>query len=177
MDTRNLIAIGIALLCVPAFAQTQPTRPSAYRTIPTIFSAFPTSALNPCYPSGRYFDEHPSRRYFNPQGYFNPESSCFSGTIYPSYSAVAPYKFPKTANLKVESEGSENLSEDEAKRRIEAKGYINVTALAKDKRGIWRGDATMKDGRTVDVILDLEGNIYSELSRLLIRIEPPRSNR
>jgi len=35
----------------------------------------------------------------------------------------------------------------------------------------------MKDGRPVDVILDLEGNIYSELSRLYIRIEPPPSNR
>jgi hypothetical protein len=35
----------------------------------------------------------------------------------------------------------------------------------------------LEDGRAVDVTLDLEGNIYSEPSRLQIRIEPPPSNR
>jgi hypothetical protein len=73
--------------------------------------------------------------------------------------------------------GSESLDEDQAKVRIETKGYLKVSGLEKDRRGIWRGKATMKDGRPVDVILDLEGNIYSELSRLYIRIEPPPSNR
>lgn len=171
MRTRNLIAIGIAALCAPAFAQTQPTRPSAYPTIATWPSAFATAALSPCYPSGRYFDLRPSRRYF-----VNPESPCFSGTIYPSYDALAPYEFPHTTGPRAKPEGSDSLNEAEAKQRIEAKGYLNVAALAKDKRGIWRGQATMKDGRPVNVILDLEGNIYSEVSRLLIRIERPRSN-
>ena len=73
--------------------------------------------------------------------------------------------------------GSENLNEEEAKLRIEAKGYLDVHGLEKDKRGIWRGKATLTDGRSVDVTLDLEGNIYSELSRLFIRIQPPHSNR
>jgi hypothetical protein len=49
--------------------------------------------------------------------------------------------------------------------------------LEKDGRGIWRGKATIKDGRPVNVTLDLEGNIYSDLSRLYIRIQPPPSNR
>jgi hypothetical protein len=48
--------------------------------------------------------------------------------------------------------------------KIEAKGYANVSGLQKDDRGIWRGNATMKDGRSVVVIFDLEGNIYSELN-------------
>ena len=69
------------------------------------------------------------------------------------------------------------LNEDEAKLRIVAKGYLDVSNLEKDRRGIWRGKATMQDGKAVDVTLDLEGNIYSTLSRLHIRIEPPRSNR
>ena len=145
-----------------AFAQTQPTRPSAYATPPTMPSAFATSALNPCYPS---------------HGYFNPASSCYSGTLYPSYSAITPFEFPNKSNPKAGSQGSDSLNEDQAKSLIETKGYLNVSRLEKDRRGIWRGKASLKDGRPVDVTLDLEGNIYSELSRLHIRIEPPPSTR
>jgi hypothetical protein len=54
--------------------------------------------------------------------------------------------------------------EAQAKSRIEAKGYLNVSGLQKNDRGIWRGHAILKDGRPVTVIIDLEGNIYSELS-------------
>ena len=154
------VAIAAAI-SASAFAQTQPTRQSAYATAPTIPSAFATSALNPCYPS---------------RGYFNPASSCYSGTIYPSYSAVAPFEFPKP-NPKAKLEGSDSLYQDEAMLRIEAKGYSDISKLEKDNRGIWRGRALLKDGRPVDVTLDLEGNIYSEPSRLYIRIEPPPSNR
>jgi hypothetical protein len=124
-------------------------------------SAFATTALNPCYPS---------------RGYFNPNSPCYSGTIYPSYSAVAPFEFPKPTP-KAKSQRADNLYQDEATLRIEAKGYLDVTKLDKDSRGIWRGKARLEDGRAVDVTLDLEGNIYSEPSRLQIRIEPPPSNR
>ena len=53
--------------------------------------------------------------------------------------------------------------EDQAKSQIEAKGYLDVSGLQKDDRGIWRGDAILKDGRSVNVILDLQGNIYSKL--------------
>jgi hypothetical protein len=134
-----------------AFAQTQPTRPSAYATAPTMPSAFATSALNPCYPS---------------HGYFNPASSCYSGTLYPSYFAIPPFEFPNKSNPKAGSQGSDSLNEDQAKLLIENKGYLNVSRLEKDRRGIWRGKATLKDGRPVDVTLDLEGNIYSELSGL-----------
>jgi hypothetical protein len=158
---------------VSAFAQTQPTRPSAYATAPTMPSAFATAPLSPCYPSSRGdFEFGHSRRF----GYFNPESSCYSGTIYPSYSALGPFEFPKTYPRPTVP-GSESLNQEEAKIRIEAKGYLDVHGLEKDKRGIWRGKATLQDGRSVDVTLDLEGNIYSELSRLFIRIQPPPPNR
>ena len=73
--------------------------------------------------------------------------------------------------------GADNLNEDQAKLRIEAKGYRDVSKLEKGPRGIWRGKATLEDGRAVYVTLDLEGNIYSELSRTYIRIEPPPPNR
>ena len=137
------VAVSIIVQVVPAFAQTQPTRPSAYPTAPTMHSAFATAALNPCYPYSSY----------------NPTSSCYTGTRYPSYSATG-FEFSKTTN-KEALPGAESLDEAQARLRIEAKGYSNLSRLQKDNRGIWRCRATMKDGSPVTVTLDLQGNIYS----------------
>jgi hypothetical protein len=104
-------------------------------------SADATSALSPCYSST------------------NRTSPCYSGTVYPSYSAISPVG--SSSNPKAEP-GSDILNQDQAKARIVAKGYSNVSELHKDDRGIWQGKAIMKDGRPVAVILDLEGNIYSK---------------
>jgi hypothetical protein len=148
MDMRNLIVAAVAMsITGSVFAQTQPTRPSAYAIVPTLHSAFATAAISPCYPSAS----------------FNPTSSCYTGTAYRSYSAIEPLEFPNGTNRPA-LPGSDSLNEDETKLRIEAKGYSSVSGLQKDDRGIWRGNATMKDGRSVVVILDLEGNIYSELN-------------
>ena len=152
-DMRIAIAAAVASsIAIPAFAQTQPTRPSAYATAPTQRSAFPTSAINPCLRDSS----------------FNPTSPCYSGTSYPSYSAISPFEFPNEKNSKAASEGADSLDEDQARLRIEAKGYLDVSGLQKDSRGIWRGKGTLKDGKPVYVTLDLEGNIYSELDRLVI---------
>jgi hypothetical protein len=148
MDMRTSLAAAVlALIAGPALAQTQPTSPSAYATSPTIRSAYPTAALSPCY-SGT-----------------NPTSPCYSGTEYPYYSAITPPEsLPNRTNPQA-APGADSLDEDQAKSRIEAKQYSNVSGLQKDTHGIWRGKATMKDGRSVAVILDLEGNIYSEIKR------------
>jgi hypothetical protein len=37
-------------------------------------------------------------------------------------------------------------------------GFANVSSLKKDDTGVWRGRAT-KDGKTVDVSLDYQGNV------------------
>ena len=37
-------------------------------------------------------------------------------------------------------------------------GFSNVSNLKKDDNGVWRGRAT-KDGKTVDVSLDYQGNV------------------
>jgi hypothetical protein len=161
MGVQILVAAVVAAAFIQAaFAQTQPTQRSAFPTYPTMTSAWPTLALNPC-----------------PRFGFNPTSPCYTGSLYPSYSAVTPFEFPKS-NPKAGSPGSESLYEDEARSRIEGKGYLDVSKLEKDDRGIWRGKARLKDGRGVDVTLDLEGNIYSEpSSRLYIRIQSPPANK
>lgn len=153
-----ILAAAGTSIAASAFAQTQPTRPTAYATTPTMPSAFATSSINPCRSS------------------FNPTSPCYTGTIYPSYSALPRFEFPSNdkASSKDASDGANNLDEGQAKSRIEGKGYSSVSDLGKDSRGIWRGKARLRDGRSVYVTLDLEGNIYSELDRLVIEIRRPR---
>jgi putative membrane protein len=56
--------------------------------------------------------------------------------------------------------GANSFTEDQAKSRIEEAGYSDVTGLAKDEQGIWRGKAA-KDGKTSDVALDFQGNVTS----------------
>jgi hypothetical protein len=142
---RTLLTASIlTLIASPASAQTQPTRPSADATSPTMSSADATSALNPCYSST------------------NRTSPCYSGTMYPSYSAITPLESFPNSSPKAALLGANSLNEDQAKERIRAKGYSDVSGLQKDDRGIWRGKATIKDGRSVAVTLDLEGNIYSQ---------------
>jgi len=149
-----------------ALAQTQGTPPSAYATLPTLPSAFATAPSSPCV--GRSFRR--SDRWYSPS--FNPTSPCYSGTPYPYFSAFDPFH-TLGASTRPSLPGAASLDERAATARIEAKGYLKVSRLVQDPRGIWRGQATMKDGRSVDVILDLEGNVYSELSTLYIRIERP----
>jgi putative membrane protein len=54
--------------------------------------------------------------------------------------------------------GANSFTEAQAKSRIEEAGYSDVSALAKDDNGIWRGQAN-KDGKSVSVALDYQGNV------------------
>ncbi len=166
-----IAALVLAATTGLAFAQTQRTPPSAYPTLPTMPSAFATAPLSPCSYGRRdfaFFDRpHGVRRY--EWSYYNPTSPCYNGTPYPYYSAFEPLGSPRPTR-RASLPGSASLNAEEAKLRIETKGYVDVSRLEKDKRGIWRGKARMNDGRSVDVILDLEGNVYSELTSLCVRI-------
>jgi hypothetical protein len=53
--------------------------------------------------------------------------------------------------------GRNSFTEGEAKSRIESNGFSDVSGLAKDDDGVWRGKA-MRDGRRVEVSLDYQGN-------------------
>lgn len=57
--------------------------------------------------------------------------------------------------------GANSFTESQAKSRIELKGYTNISGLKKDDKGVWRGNA-MRDGKSVDVSLDFEGNVVAK---------------
>ena len=63
-----------------------------------------------------------------------------------------------TANAPVS--GANSFTEGQAKSRIEENGYSNVSELKKDDNGVWRGKAN-KDGKSVDVSLDFQGNVFA----------------
>jgi hypothetical protein len=56
--------------------------------------------------------------------------------------------------------GRNSFTEGEAKSRIEKAGFSNISELKKDDNGVWRGRAS-KDGRSVDVSLDYQGNVVT----------------
>ena len=68
---------------------------------------------------------------------------------------------PNSNNPGAPAAGANSFTEGQAKSRIEAAGYSNVSGLIKDKDGVWRGKAS-KAGRSVDVALDYQGNVVTK---------------
>lgn len=78
---------------------------------------------------------------------------------------TAPIAQPTTSNPAAPTNdagaplpGANSFTETQARTRIEQLGYTNVSGLAMDANGIWRGKAN-KDGTTHDVSVDFRGNI------------------
>ena len=65
-----------------------------------------------------------------------------------------------TAQPAAPVEGANSFTEGQAKSRFEEKGFSNISGLKKDNAGIWRGRAE-KDGKTVSVGLDFQGNVFA----------------
>jgi periplasmic protein CpxP/Spy len=57
--------------------------------------------------------------------------------------------------------GANSFTEAQARARLEDHGYANVTDLKLDDQQIWRGKA-LKNGASVNVALDYQGNIVSQ---------------
>ena len=57
--------------------------------------------------------------------------------------------------------GANSFTEGQAKSRIESQGFASVSDLRKDDQGVWRGKA-MKDGKSVSVSLDFQGNVTAQ---------------
>jgi hypothetical protein len=56
--------------------------------------------------------------------------------------------------------GANSFTEGQARSRIEAAGYANVSDLRKDDQGVWRGQA-IRNGTRSDVALDYQGNVVA----------------
>lgn len=67
---------------------------------------------------------------------------------------------PEDSNATAPVEGANSFTEDQAKERITEGGYTDVTDLALDDKGVWQGKA-MKDGKSVSVALDYQGNVVA----------------
>jgi predicted outer membrane protein len=57
--------------------------------------------------------------------------------------------------------GANSFTEGQARSRIEAQGFANVTDLKKDDQGLWRGRA-QRNGQSVNVTLDYKGNVATQ---------------
>jgi hypothetical protein len=57
--------------------------------------------------------------------------------------------------------GANSFTEGQARSRIEAQGFQNITDLRKDDQGIWRGKA-QKNGQSANVMLDFKGNVSAQ---------------
>jgi hypothetical protein len=57
--------------------------------------------------------------------------------------------------------GKNSFTESQARKQMRKHGYAHVSALKQDDQGIWRGTAT-KDGKTVNVSVDYQGNVTGE---------------
>ena len=56
--------------------------------------------------------------------------------------------------------GANSFTEGQAKDRILAAGFANVSALKKDDKGVWRGTA-MQAEKQVNVAVDFKGNVVA----------------
>jgi putative membrane protein len=83
--------------------------------------------------------------------------------VFAAGGALAQTKTPAVAtstthNPAAPVAGANSFTESQAKSRIEAAGYTDVSGLTKDKDGIWRGKAS-KGGTMATVSLDYQGNV------------------
>lgn len=68
---------------------------------------------------------------------------------------------PDSTNPTAPVQGANSFTESQAKERIEQAGYTDVTGLKLDDKGIWQATA-MKDGTSVAVGLDYQGNVVAQ---------------
>jgi len=63
-----------------------------------------------------------------------------------------------SANASAPAKGKNSYTMNQARTRIQGRGYAQVADLKKDTGGVWRGKG-QKDGASVDVWLDYKGNV------------------
>ena len=155
MRTIFVATAALSLISSSACGQTTRTNPSASLTTKTIPSSSSTSPNSPCSPtnpsSACYSANAPRNPCYNAAA---PDEPC-SSTTTPS-SRTSPTPEPPADTIPQASVRA--VTKDQAKSRIEARGYSNVSGLLKDAEGIWRGKAE-RDGLPVNVTLEVDGKV------------------
>ena len=77
----------------------------------------------------------------------------------PAPAAISSASNPRTAAAPVS--GANSFTEGQARDRMEHSGFSNISGLKVDNQGIWHGQG-MKDGKSVTVALDYQGNVVSQ---------------
>ncbi|MBA1145397.1 DUF4142 domain-containing protein [Mesorhizobium neociceri] len=89
------------------------------------------------------------------------EKIAVTGDAAPTTSSTTPaVTTTGTTNPAAPVPGANSFTEEQAKTRIQDAGFTDVSALTKDDKGIWRGQAT-KDGKNTMVALDYQGNVVA----------------
>jgi hypothetical protein len=78
-----------------------------------------------------------------------------------AFAQTPAVKSPSATNPAAPVPGANSFTEGQAKSKIEANGYTNVSGLKKDDNGVWIGSAT-KGGQKVNVKLDFQGNVVTQ---------------
>jgi hypothetical protein len=147
------LALLGTVAAVPAYAQTSTTAPS--NTPPSATApgrAAPGAATNDSTRPGMAVPVVPDTR----SGATTPNRT--------SDSNAAARVDDGTRTATTPAEGANSFTEGQAKSRIEAAGFTNVSDLQKDDKGIWRGRA-QRGGQQVSVALDFQGNVVPNAGR------------
>lgn len=67
---------------------------------------------------------------------------------------------PDTKNATAPVEGANSFTEEQANKGLMDAGYAEVTGLTLNDKGVWQAKAS-KDGKSVNVALDYQGNIVA----------------
>ena len=78
-----------------------------------------------------------------------------------AFAQTPAVKSPSANNPAAPVPGANSFTEGQAKSKIEANGYTNVSSLKKDDNGVWTGSAT-KGNQKVNVKLDFQGNVVTQ---------------
>ena len=142
------LALLGAVAAVPAYAQTSPTQTSPAAPGRTAPGAATEGATRP----GMTAPAAPDTR----SGATTPNTT--------NDSNAAARVDDGTRTATTPAAGANSFTEGQAKSRIEAAGFTNVSDLQKDDQGIWRGRA-QRSGQQVSVALDFQGNVVPNAGR------------
>jgi hypothetical protein len=149
--------MAAALLCGTAWAQTPPAHPGTYYIAPGTPSTVGRSgSLNGVVPGEAVPAPRGSMATFG--GKFGTEGPLSERS---NSSPAQPAVTTSDADRKTSAApvaGANSFTMREARRRIEAGGFSQVTGLQKGRDGVWRGKA-VRDGTAVNVYCDYQGNV------------------